>query len=374
LFDHATHVAGIIAAQVNGRGIAGVNPKAKVWGWEVLKPSQFAGSDPRKLARPFGLYPLVINISQTYPLVPNAGGKSDLELLLFGHPHRPGQDNSHVIVAAAGIVRDVENYGKEINSSAASECTFFPACWANIADRPPRNLISVVALNRSGTDLLMGPKGRPATNFGQAFDVSAVGETYSTLHGNWLGVQRGSSFAAPYVSGLASLLISKLKAIGWEYRIADVKERILATADRNPPLDRTSRFGRINFARAIDFEQDVIMLKPSGAKPCDESCRITGMLDRSVFPDEIRLVRSGQMVEKIWLKNIRRVIYEPTGWYTIYHIANNRLAQIRQVQWESPDRELFLSMSPGRIKGVKLGEIRDLTTCSFLPFCRGDGE
>src|SRR5437773_7913149 len=36
LYDHGTHVAGIIGARINGHGIAGVNPKALLWTYELM--------------------------------------------------------------------------------------------------------------------------------------------------------------------------------------------------------------------------------------------------------------------------------------------------------------------------------------------------
>ena len=275
-WDHGTHVAGLIAAQVNGRGIAGVNPWARVWAWEVIHGDQFKdGRRPfLQLKEKADLDPVVINISQSFE-IKTGTNKSDLEVLLFGEGSTRGIHNRRLIVAPAGVFKDENNkaVGRQIDATFECFPAFnFPACWSN-ADGPARNIISVVALNRDGTDLLKDGT-RALTDHGGAFDVSAVGDAVSTMHGHWVGSMQGSSFAAPYVTGLASLLIAKVSALNLNFTIPELKHRILTTADRDPPLDKTSRFGKINFARALDFENDVILLR--GPAPPSSAPSLSG--------------------------------------------------------------------------------------------------
>ena len=254
-YDHATHIAGILAAQMNGKGIVGLNPAIRIWAWEVLNGDQFnKGDDPSIIMyQKYDLRPRVINISQTFQM--KAGTKNTrFESLLFGSGLKLGLHNKTLIVAAAGLTQDGsgKEVGREILSTSGSECNVYPACWSNVPGKL-RGLISVVALNSKGDDLLRDKNGEPLTNYGEVFDVGAVGEVRSTLHGNWFGVMGGSSVAAPYVTGLAALLYAKAESHDLDPKVAEVKQRILFSTDILPTLKGKSRLGCLKVATRDQF-------------------------------------------------------------------------------------------------------------------------
>jgi subtilisin family serine protease len=246
-------------------------------------------------------------------------------------------------------------------------CRFVPACWSGL--RRPNSIVSVVGLNADGATLLSGrvagagDEERVLSNYGQAFDVSAVGETVSTLHGDWVGLEKGSSFAVPYVTGLASLLIGKVQGAGLEPRMARIKERILATADRGTGVLRmTSRFGRIHFARALDFEQDVVNLRQDAA--CAADCTLRGVINRLTagsvtfkYPS-----RAGGIADlTVDFSRIRRLTADGEGTLSVvYDDGQGWLEVVDQAVSANPDAAISIS---GRT--IPLKSIADFTACSF---------
>lgn len=373
-FDHATFVAGIVAAQVNGKGIAGVNPLARLWSWDVVNGDQFnAGDDPFiEVHRRYRLQPAVVNISQTYPVNDNDQG-SALETLLFGAGRQvAGAHQRRLFVAAAGYGSNAVGgrEGKRIDTQR--HCRAFPACWSNTdLDTPPRNLVSVVALDREGKGLLRDPAtGAPATNHGQAFDVAAVGEATSTMHGNWIGAMRGTSFATPYVTGLASLIIGKAQKAQLNYSMAEVKQRVLATADRDTDaLRESSYFGRIHFARALDFENDVVELK-SDSTACTD-CILRGRLDRTALPQievTYRPFADGASERKtLQIANVRRITADPDRpHWTVIYLERERLQRLDRVEPLNPGLQLQVN---GR--RFSFSNLKDFVACSFKVDCGG---
>jgi len=374
-WDHGTHVAGIIFAQVNGKGIAGVNPKVRLWSWEVVDGDQFNTADDPfiELLGKHGMAPVVVNISQTFP---RATGSTPLRLMILGEeppPNQPpryrGMSQTRVVVAAAGVGAGPSGGPEGLRIDEAQQCDFYPACWSN-GTRRPNSIISVVGLDAKGGGVLRGKAGDAPdaqehylSNYGQAFDVAAVGEVTSTLHGNWIGTMKGSSFAAPYVTGLASLLIGKARAAGLEAKISRVKERILATADRHTPeLRASSRFGRIHFARALDFEQDVITFKPSVAG-CTTNCTTRGRVTR--FASTSILFKyspdGGASTEKaVTLQHIRRLIADEAGTMTIIHDDGGKLSILENASPVYPDTTITFNGNP-----IQLRSIADFVACSF---------
>jgi hypothetical protein len=289
-YDHGTAVAGAISAvSVNDAGVSGIAPGTKVWSWEVVDGNQFnAGDNPILIQRKQypNLHPRVINISQSYPIL-EPGKKSNLENYLFGGGVTTARlDRIVLFVAAAG---DVNGVGLQIDSTQAANCPIYPACWSNGLGEAPRGIISVVALDANGTSVLQDkntsvPQGAPPkfiSNYGLAFDVAAVGDMLSTLHGNWVGSVQGSSFAAPQVSGLAILLYAKADSQLMPLQnVIEVKNRILFTTDEPKEIRGLSRFGRINFEKALNFENDRIRYAKS--PQCEEDpCWKKVQIDRA---------------------------------------------------------------------------------------------
>src|SRR5207237_3285077 len=114
--------------------------------------TQFNAEDPfsSQILRDKRLNPSVVNISQTFP--PGSGrGMTALETLIFGDGQRAGFHNRRVIVAAAGVTND--DSGGMAGKMRQNGCDFYPACWSARNGRP-NSIISVVALNSRGSDIL----------------------------------------------------------------------------------------------------------------------------------------------------------------------------------------------------------------------------
>lgn len=362
-WDHGTHVAGILAAQINGKGIAGVNPKMTLWSWELVSGDQFnTGDDPFISAMAHRVDPKVINISQTFARGSEQQA-SALETLMFGAGQRLGAHNRRLFVAAAGVA--LNNLRQPIgqNIDEHYKCVLVPACWSHTGDdKPPRNLISVVALDAKGESVLRDGD-RFGSHYGPMFDVAAVGAVTSTMHGNWLGPLTGSSMAAPYVTGLASLIEGKARGLNRDLRPGQIKERIVVTADRHTQeLKESSRYGRINFGRALDFTSDVVVLKSSTG--CTTECVLRGNLVKDLS-SKLRIVYkpfpdSPIKNKDIFLLDLRRVVEDGTG-ITVYFIEDHRLRAIHGAQFLDPSSTLSIEGKPP----IKLDNIADLTASWF---------
>lgn len=372
-WDHGTSVAGILLARGVAGNVFGVNPRAGLFSWELINGNQINANDSPFITlseRDFDAK--VVNISQTFERM---GGATFLRYWLVGEEPTAGRTvkyrgvaRTHIVVAAAGIETDGPEGSRGLRIDDVQQCRFVPACWSGL--RQPNSIVSVVGLNADGATLLSGrlpstpDEERVLTNYGQAFDVSAVGEVMSTLYGDWVGSQKGSSFAVPYVTGLASLLIGKVQGAGLEVRMARIKERILATSDRDTDVLRvTSRFGRIHFARALDFEQDVVRLRSDTA--CAPECTLRGAINRltATSPIVFRYApRAGGVSDlTVDFSRIRRLTADGDGTVSVvYDDGQGRLEVVDQAVPANPNVALAIG---GR--SVLLKSIADFTACSF---------
>lgn len=267
LDDHGTYVAGVVAGLGHDELGLGVNPKASLWEYEVRADKLAQDNDPIDAAWR-GLNGTVaqariINFSNTSPQVDY---HLLLQSILMGPPgfsrQRGGWLNQVLVVAAAGQA------GRTYASEAG--CEVYPACWSS--DENGGSIISVIALNLAGNELAECPVGdgnSVTTNIGEAFDVAAVGIGFSSLIGDKFGEMCGTSVAAPYVSGLASLLLAK-SPFGPNMTPINIKQRILTTADMPGFLKGRVRYGRINFKRALQYEDDLLFVDANDcdAPPC----------------------------------------------------------------------------------------------------------
>ena len=172
-YGHGTHVAGIIAANINnGVGIAGVAPESRLLN---VKVADDKGRCSASVVAQAVIWAVdngasVINISLEL-----REPSSELENAV-----NYAWNKGAVIVAAAG--------------NDASQIPVYPAYY--------KNSIAVAATKQD--DNLA-----PLSNHGDWVDVAAPGvNIYSILPGNSYGYETGTSFAAGYVSGLAALLFS----------------------------------------------------------------------------------------------------------------------------------------------------------------------
>ena len=230
---HGTHVAGIIAANTgNGTGIAGTvyanvswNARALIMPVKVLD-SEGAGTDA-------GVYAGIKWAVDNGAMILNYsfGGAENSQALQSGVNY--AAERGRLSVAAAG------------NNDTA---VYYPAAFSNV--------ISVASTDEDD-------KRAVFSNYGK-IDVSAPGTTvWSTDNGSdtAYSAYSGTSFAAPFVSGLAALIVLKYGDVGTE----NVRNIIEQTADdvETQGYDKYTGWGRINVLRALnrDFTPVSVRLK-----------------------------------------------------------------------------------------------------------------
>jgi subtilisin family serine protease len=175
---HGTHVAGIIAAAANGRGVVGVAPRAQIMTIKVLDA---AGSGTTGAVAEGIRYAA-------------ANGARIINLSLQGDQPDPRMNDAIAAAAAANVlvVSASGNSGRDIDQHPG-----FPASI------PSPNLVAVAA---TGPD--SGRSIDPQSNFGRlTVQLAAPGdEILSTSHDGGYEYKSGTSMAAPMVSGVAALM------------------------------------------------------------------------------------------------------------------------------------------------------------------------
>ncbi|MBT1508869.1 S8/S53 family peptidase [Bradyrhizobium sp. SRL28] len=244
--DHGTHIAGLIAGRLPAGHNFGLNPYANLISYEV---------DFSKLSDPAELIALATNIEK----MPNAN--AEVVNLSFGYmldPQRGIQDpvqsaiisqqDRTLFVMAAG------NYGTDVSYI----CDQRPTCF----DLP--NVIVVGALNRSvdSPKLYTAANGKLQTNYGSRVHVAAIGEdVFSTVAFGRYGVMSGSSFAAPQVAAVASLLMRKYRKLSPQ----EVKNRLVYCSDHVGALGDRLFGGRLNAKCTLDGDSGSLLLSTADA-------------------------------------------------------------------------------------------------------------
>ncbi|MBM7646041.1 thermitase [Scopulibacillus daqui] len=207
---HGTHVAGIAAANTNnGRGIAGIAPKASILAVRVL------GADGDgtlshvaqgiRYAADMGAQ--VINLS----IGGNTGSKTLEDAVNYAW------NKGSVVVAAAG------NEGSSLPS--------YPAYYSHV--------IAVAATDQKD-------KLAPFSNHGSWVDIAAPGvDIYSTIPGGKYANLSGTSMASPVVAGVAGLLASQGE------NAPEIRSTLEKTADKVPGTGVLFQNGRIDAAKAV---------------------------------------------------------------------------------------------------------------------------
>ncbi|HEX2945292.1 MAG TPA: S8 family serine peptidase [Clostridia bacterium] len=188
--EHATHVAGIIAAKEDSLGVIGVAPNVKVIPLKFIKGEEGGYTSDAieaiEYAKAMGIK--VINCSW--------GSEVPDQLLM-----EEMRDSGILFICAAG------------NNGFWQSSPFYPACF----DIP--NIISVAAVDSDGNRAYF-------SNYGPDVDVAAPGmQIFSTLPGNSYASMSGTSMAAPFVTGIAALIKSADPTITND----EIKNRIISS-------------------------------------------------------------------------------------------------------------------------------------------------
>ncbi|MCM3749432.1 S8 family peptidase [Paenibacillus pasadenensis] len=207
---HGTHVSGIAAAEINnGVGIAGIAPGVRLLPVRVLDAEgngkMLNIADGIRYAADRGAQ--VINLS--------LGGPARSSTLRAAVRYAVAK--GAVVVAAAG--------------NTGSAAPVYPAAYDEV--------IAVGSIGETGAP-------SPFSAYGSWVDLAAPGEhivsTY--LSGSYM-YSSGTSMAAPHVAGTAALLA------GLGLTGAEIRSKLLTTADRSVDHGSSWRQGRVNAGRAV---------------------------------------------------------------------------------------------------------------------------
>lgn len=277
-FNHGTHVAGIIAAPINGMGIQGVAPEAEIVAVKVLSA---AGSGAFSWVIEGILYASgpdvnadVINMSlgATFDRINAGGGGAGTLISALNRAITYATQQGTLVVSAAG------NDGMNLNSrlwsipaqsgngmavSATGPIGFAVSGYDVIYDRLAsysnygQSVINVAA--PGGDDVYPGsedctvatvplPITRPCWVFDMVFSPSG----YNGLGAFYYSWADGTSMAAPHVSGLAALIVGKYGHMP----PAQLQALIEQSADDilKPGTDEETGHGRINALTALGGE------------------------------------------------------------------------------------------------------------------------
>ncbi|TVQ86895.1 MAG: hypothetical protein EA393_11655 [Bacteroidetes bacterium] len=225
--NHGTLVAGVAAANaMNGEGIRGVDWSAQIISKKVSKSNgSWLGDNTvaQKITDVVAEGAIIINCSWSFP-----NTVSHTLRMAFNHAYQMDR----VVVATMGNTYDTQT-------------------------RYPGGYRSVIAVGATQNNDLRSP----FSTMGQHIDVVAPGgvnDVYAnprniltTTNGGGYSFTAGTSFAAPLVSGLASLL----KGFNNNLTNDDIRQIIRLTADDRgaPGFDPEYGYGRINAGNALNF-------------------------------------------------------------------------------------------------------------------------
>ncbi len=206
---HGTHVAGIIAGEEvstssPASGFVGVNWNADIMAVEVLCSSTGSG-DSWALVSGI-LYALrrgadIINMSLGY--APGHERISPVE-----EACEYAYSRGVLLVSSSGNIDGSPGYGGGIGQ---------PASY--------RSVIAVGATDSEDRKAVF-------SNYGEELEISAPGvDIYSTLPGGTYGEKSGTSMAAPFVSGIASMVISVWRDRGLDWTPGQARQVLTASAE-----------------------------------------------------------------------------------------------------------------------------------------------
>jgi thermitase len=209
---HGTHVSGTIGAILNnGPGVVGVAPKCRIVPFMGLKN----GRGPLSV--------LLVCIRKAV----------DMGVKVINNSWGPGNRNPDTdLVLRYAYLHDVTVVFAAGNNGRVLRAD-------EIATNP--YVISVAAVDNND-------RRASYSNFGNEVTVSAPGSSIiSTVPNNNYGWKSGTSMAAPHVTGLVALLLSKKSSL----KPDDIKAILQQSAD--PINDNTIGAGRINAKKALDM-------------------------------------------------------------------------------------------------------------------------
>ncbi len=215
IHGHGTHIAGILAANSNnGIGVTGMAPDAQLMNVKVVddkgrsQPSVVAQGIIWAVNNGANVLNISIEIREASPELEDAVNYA--------------WSQGVIIIAAAG--------------NDGSQSPIYPAYY--------ENSIAVAATRENDTLA-------PLSNYGDWVNVAAPGfNIYSTLPDDGYGYKTGTSFAAPYVSGLAALLFSVVTDTNGDGRLNDEVRAVIEAGGQELNIYGVG-YGRINAVNSL---------------------------------------------------------------------------------------------------------------------------
>jgi thermitase len=214
LHGHGTHVAGIIAAKKNGTGIVGVAPESRLMNAKIA----------------------------------DNGGRCQASALAEGIVW--AVDGGADVINISVEIREPSPQLEEAVNYAWSQGSLIVVAAGNDGNESPvypayyENCIAVAATNQDDHLALL-------SNHGDWVDVAAPGwDIYSTLSDNGYGYKSGTSFACPYVSGMAALLFNVVTDTNGNGRLNDEVRAAIEAGCQEIDATGVGR-GRIDVAKAV---------------------------------------------------------------------------------------------------------------------------
>lgn len=205
---HGTCVAGVVAAKESGFGTVGVAPKSKIIPVKSLSNQGFTTNEvlEKTLQYAIDIKPDIINMS--------LGGKYPQGDLF----HKLIKDLYHLNIP---IICAMGNYGDNYSC--------FPADY--------EETIGATSYKKDRNISKFSSRSNDA-------DFALPGEDILTTNlNNQYSIVNGTSFAAPFLSGLLAIIISEAKKKNMNYSINDLKNILINSCDDYGPEGKDRYFG-----------------------------------------------------------------------------------------------------------------------------------